>query len=183
MLAHLVRDGALEAVGRGVYLWSGEAAPNHLEIRVAWLRLDPAAAARERDGLGADDGVVSHASACVLHEIGDIPAPAVELAVPRRRRTTAPHVRIRVRADLTPDLVAVVDGLPVTTPARTIVDLLRDGADGGHVGGVIADAERRGLIDSERLARAVARFAPRYGMAGDTGLDLLTTLAAMSVPT
>jgi hypothetical protein len=79
--------------------------------------------------------------------------------------------------------VTVVDGLPVTTPTRTILDLLRDGADGGHVGGVIADATRRGLIDPQRLAPAAAAFAPRYAMPGATGLDLLDALIAQSVPT
>jgi len=181
--ARLVRDGALEAVDRGIYLAPAAAEPNHLEIRIAWLRLDRQTLSAERDGLGADDGVVSHASACVLHELGDIPAPMVELTVPRRRRSTAPYVRIRVRTGLTATQVTVVDGLPVTTPERTIVDLLRDGADGGHVGGVIADAVGRGLIDPERLARTVARFAPRYAMPGATGLDLLAMLIAMSMPT
>jgi hypothetical protein len=58
------------------------------------------------------------------------------------------------------------DGLPVTTAERTVVDLLRDGADGGRLGGLIADAEHRGMIDPERLAGRVARFAARYAMPG-----------------
>lgn len=179
----LVRSGALEPVGRGVYLWTSDPEPNHLDIRVAWLRLDPAAVPWERDGLGLNDGVVSHRSACVLHELGDIPAPAVELTVARRRRVTTPHVVTRVRASLSANEVERLDGLPVTTVARTIVDLLRDSADGGHVGGVIADAQRRELIDPERLAPRVSRFASRYAMPGADGLELLAMLAAMSVPT
>ena len=182
-LARLVRDGALESVERGTYLLAGCDWPIHLEIRVAWLRLDPAALPGARDGLGADDGVVSHRSACLLFELGDIPAPATELTVPRCRRTRVPHVRLRVCSDLPAQQVAVVEGLPVTTPARTIVDLLRDSADGGHVGGVVADAANRGLIRLDRLAPHVERFASRYAMPGADGLELLEMLIAMSVPT
>lgn len=179
----LVRAGLLEAVDRGVFRLTADALPRDLEIRVAWLRLDPAAAPGARDGLGMNDGVVSHRSACVLHELGDIPAPVVELTVPRRRRLAMPFLRLQVRSALSAHEVTVVDGLPVTTVERTVIDLMRDGADGGHVGGVIADAERRGLIDPERLAPAVARFAARYAMPGADGLDLLDVLVAQSIPT
>jgi len=181
--ARLVRAGLLEAVDRGVYWLTADTLPRHLEIRIAWLRLDPATTAGERDGLGANDGVVSHRSACVVHELGDIPAPVVELTVPRRRGVAMPYLRLRVRSGLSAHEVTVVDGLPVTTVARTVIDLMRDSADGGHVGGVIADAERRGLIDLEQLAPAAARLAARYAMPGSDGLDLLDALVAQSVPT
>lgn len=179
----MLREGVLEALGGGVYLATAYPAASHLDVRAAWLRLDPRAAPGGRDGLGPDDAVVSHRSACLLLDLGDIPAPEVELSVPRRRRTSVAYVRLRVRTDLTADQVTVVGGLPVTTPARTILDLLRDGADGGHIGGVVADAAHRGLIDLGRLAARVESFAPRYALTGATGLDLLTTLMAMSTPT
>lgn len=175
-------EGALDAVGPGVYLLGGSPEPSHLEIRVAWLRLDPATPAWERDGLGTSDGVVSHRSACVVHGLGDIPAPAVELMVPKRRRITGPWLRLRVRTGLSACEVTMLDGLPVTTAALTIIDLLRDRADGGHVGGVILDAERRGLIDPDQLAPRVKRFAPFYAMPRAGGRDLLSVLVSMAAP-
>lgn len=178
----LVREGALDAVGPGVYLLDGLPEPIHLYIRIAWLRLDPATPAWERDGLGSRDGVVSHRSACVVHGLGDIPSPAVELIAPRRRRITGPWLRLRVRSGLSSREVTVLDGLPVTTVALTITDLLRDRADGGHVGGVILDAERQGLIDPDQLAPHVERFAPSYAMPGASGRDLLGVLASMATP-
>lgn len=77
----------------------------------------------------------------------------------------------------------MLDGLPVTTVALTIIDLLRDRADGGHVGGVILDADRRGLIDPDQLAPRVERFAPSYAMPHTSGRDLLSVLVSMATPT
>src|SRR6266581_1799366 len=77
-LLRLREAGLVDPVGRGVYLLAGAAPPTHLEIRVAWLRLDSARPAWHRGRLDPDGGVVSHRSACLLHGLGDIPAPEVE---------------------------------------------------------------------------------------------------------
>lgn len=175
-----LRDANLvEQVGRGVYRIAGAATPSHLEIRIAWLRLDPQRPAWERDGRGMRDGVVSHRSACVVHQLGDIPAPNVELTVPKRLTTRDPWVVLHRRdGPLPPEDITVVEGLPVTTAARTIVDLIRDGADAGHIGGVIADAERRGMLDLRALADLVKPFAARYALPGGSGEELISALVA-----
>lgn len=179
-LLRLSEVGLLESVGRGVYLLAAGGVPQHLEIKVAWLRLQPRQFAWERPAGHRDSGVVSHASACRLHELGDIPAPEVEISVPRRRTTTEPFVRLRT-APMERGQITVVDGLPVTTAERTIVDLLRAKADGGHVGGVIADAERRDLIVVDELAEGVQPFARKYGLpAKATGLELIDHLVAQA---
>ncbi|MEW2102809.1 type IV toxin-antitoxin system AbiEi family antitoxin domain-containing protein [Streptomyces sp. SID4956] len=179
-LKRLVEAGLLENVGRGVYALSAAGMPRHLEIKVAWLRLQAGIPAWERRPGDRDSGVVSHASACQLHGLGDIPAPDVEISVPRRRTTTDPFVRLRTaRLDATD--ITVVDGLPVTTVLRTIVDLLRVKADGGHVGGVIADAERRDLVDVGALADAVQPHARKYGLSpAATGQQLLDHLVGQA---
>ncbi|MGA5317380.1 type IV toxin-antitoxin system AbiEi family antitoxin domain-containing protein [Streptomyces pseudogriseolus] len=179
-LKRLTEAGLLENVGRGVYALSAAGLPHHLEIKVAWLRLQPTVPAWERPIGGPDSGVVSHASACRLHSLGDIPAPDVEISVPRRRTTTEPFVRLRT-ADLPAADITMVDGLPVTTPARTIVDLLHAKADGGHVGGVIADAERRDLVDINELAQAVQPYARKYGLRrAATGYELIEHLVGQA---
>ena len=178
-LLRLCDADLLENVGRGVYLLPGAVRPSQLEIRVAWLRLDPARPAWERDGRGKKDGVVSHRSACLLHELGDIPAPKVELTVSGRLTTREPWVELHQHpGPLDPAEIVVVGGLPVTSAERTIVDLLQDGADAGHVGGVVVDAEHRGLVDLDTLAVRVERFADHYAVPGGSGRELLSTLAA-----
>ncbi|MFF3441562.1 type IV toxin-antitoxin system AbiEi family antitoxin domain-containing protein [Streptosporangium sp. NPDC002721] len=162
-LLRLVEAGFLENVGRGVYLVTGAVRPEHLDIKVAWLRLEPKLPAWQRHGLETYGGVVSHGSACELHQLGDLPTSLVEISVPRRRTTREHGVRMH-RAELEAADVVLVDGLPVTTAERTVVDLLAARVDGAHVGGVIADADRYGLTNRDSLGRRVARFTTAYGL-------------------
>ncbi|MEU4151750.1 type IV toxin-antitoxin system AbiEi family antitoxin domain-containing protein [Streptomyces sp. NPDC026659] len=179
-LLRLTESGLLENVSRGVYLLVAAGVPRHQDIKAAWLRLMPKTFAWDRPAGHQDSGVVSHASACLLHELGDIPAPEVEITVPRRRTTTEPFVRLRTAA-LDAAEITVVDGLPVTTALRTITDLLQARADGGHIGGVIAAAERRDLIALDDLAERVRPYVRRYGLKGtDTGRDLINHLVAQA---
>lgn len=179
-LLRLTEAGLLENVSRGVYFLATGAMPQHVDIKAAWLRLQPREFAWNRPLGHPDSGVVSHASACRLHELGDIPAPDVEITVPRRRTTNEPFVRLRT-ASLEPADITVADGLPVTTAARTVIDLLQAKADGGHIGGVIAEAERRGLITVDDLAERVWPYARKYGLkATATGRDLIDHLVAQA---
>ncbi|WP_173019565.1 type IV toxin-antitoxin system AbiEi family antitoxin domain-containing protein [Streptomyces alkaliphilus] len=175
-LKRLTGVGLLENVGRGVYAMPAAGQPRHLETKVAWLRLQPEVFAWERAPGDPDSGVVSHASACRLHDLGDIPASGVEISVPRRRTTVEPFVRLRTARLDTAD-ITVIDGLPVTTVERTVVDLLKAKADGGHVGGVIADAVRRDLVNIDKLAERVQPFVRRYGLpSSTTGHELVDHL-------
>ncbi|MDQ0811416.1 hypothetical protein QFZ63_003130 [Streptomyces sp. B3I7] len=104
----------------------------------------------------------------------------MEITVPRRRTTNEPFVRLRT-ASLEPADITVADGLPVTTAARTVIDLLQAKADGGHIGGVIAEAERRELITVDDLAERVWPYARKYGLeATATGRDLIDHLVAQA---
>lgn len=179
-LLRLTEVGLLENVSRGVYLLSTSGMPLHLDIKAAWLRLQPGEFAWNRPPGHPDSGVISHASACRLHELGDIPSPDVEITVPRRRTTHEPFVRLRT-APLDSTEITVVDGLPVTTATRTITDLLKAKADGGHVGGVIAEAERRDLITVDDLAEHLQPHARKYGLkATATGRDLIDHLVTQA---
>ncbi|GAA4196658.1 hypothetical protein GCM10022252_44340 [Streptosporangium oxazolinicum] len=162
-LLRLVEADFLESVGRGVYLVTGAVRPEHLDIKVAWLRLEPKLPAWQRHSLETYGGVISHGSACELHQLGDLPTSLVEISVPRRRTTREPGVRMH-RAELEAADVVLVDGLPVTTAERTVIDLLAARVDGAHVGGVIADADRYGLTNRNSLGRRVARFTAAYGL-------------------
>ncbi len=178
-MKRLTDAGLLESISRGVYLLTGSGYPAHLDIAVAWLRLQPAVPAWERRADDPDSAVVSHASACLLHGLGDIPSGEVELTAPRRRVTREPFVKLHIAA-LEPEDVVTVDGLPVTTVTRTVVDLLRQHTDGGHVGGVIAEADRRELVSAQSLAPHVARFAKRYGLPQNDGIALVEHLVAQA---
>ncbi|MEO3812999.1 type IV toxin-antitoxin system AbiEi family antitoxin domain-containing protein [Sphaerisporangium sp. B11E5] len=175
-LLRLTEAELLENVGHGVYLVAGAVPPKHQEIKVAWLRLNPGTPAWRRQRPETYEGVISHASACVLHDIGDIPATTVTISTPRRRTTREPNVRLLQRA-VDPADVTLIDGLPVTTPERTIVDLLADRADGGHIAGALADARHRSLLDLRTLAPRATPYAKSYGLPpAATGHDLVAHL-------
>jgi hypothetical protein len=75
----------------------------------------------ERLGAPGTLAVVSHRSAAVVLELGDIYADVHEFCSPARRQTRRPDVRLHRGAVRAEDW-ALVDGLPVTTPLRTITD-------------------------------------------------------------
>lgn len=175
-LSGLVQSGVLVVVGAHVFQLAGAPLPPHLDIKVAWLQLEPGTPAWQR--LTGNSGVISHSSACRLHGLGDLPVGTVEMFAAASGTVEA---GVRVHHEPRPDSaqITVVDGLPVTTAGRTITDLLHTGLDGGHVGGVAADAARLGLVDLRALAHQVAVFAPAYGLpASASGHDLISRLLA-----
>jgi predicted transcriptional regulator of viral defense system len=162
-LTRLTAAGVLEHVLHGVYGVPAALSSANLTEKAVWLRLDPSRPAWQRHPLDGSGGVVSHRSAAAVHDLGDVIPDVVELTVPRRRTTRDRGVRLRL-GSLSPGDVERVDGLPVTTAERTVLDLLADHMDGGHIGGVLADALRRRLVDLDRLADHAQRYAARYGV-------------------
>lgn len=106
--------------------------------------------------------VLSHRSAATLHGIRrgdpsrtDVPAPG---RVGRRKGIRA-H-----QAALPPDEIAEVDGVPVTTVARTLLDLAAV-VDRHEVERAMEQAEALRLADSTPLAALVERYPGRRGSA------------------
>ncbi|WP_277210844.1 hypothetical protein [Isoptericola croceus] len=58
---------------------------------------------------------------------------------------------------LEPQDVRLIDGMPTTTPERTIADLVRSGHDLSHVAGVFGDAVRTGQTTTERTRQGLLR--------------------------
>ncbi|MGW6642328.1 substrate-binding domain-containing protein [Streptomyces iakyrus] len=175
-LLRLERSGALESVGHGVYRLAAAPPPEHLRIKVAWLRLAPGTPARDRRTDGPGSGVVSHTSACAVHGLGGRPHDPVELTVPSRR-TTRDETVVLHRARMEAEDITVVDGLPVTTVPRTVVDLLEDRADAARTGTFVAEAAARGLVRVGDLAPRVAAYAGAYGLPAEaSGTELLEFL-------
>lgn len=103
-----VRLGHLIPAGYGIY-----ALPGVLDSEGTILR----AATR------ALDGVASHESAARLHGIDGLDPSRITISVPVRRSNRFTGVIVHQVTDLAPEHTTRVLGLPVTTPARTILDL------------------------------------------------------------
>lgn len=178
-LNHLVSVGILERVEHGVY--AATAAPDeHRDKRVAWLVLAPGMMAEERLAEPAATGVLSHTSAATLHRLGDLLDDIPEVTVTQRKQTRRP-MRVH-HLPLASSDVTLVEGLPVTTPERTVADLIRDGHDLDHIAHLTGDGLTRGVIDVTRLARQLEPVAHRMGAEdGPAAVAKLIEIAGLDV--
>ncbi len=146
--------GRLHSLHRGVYLIGTLRGP--LEPEFA-----PEMAAVLACGSGA---LASHASAARLWELGLVRGPGspVEVMIPARVHRERRGIRVHRASGLTPSDCCVRDGIPVTTPGRTLRDLsARLGTQA--LSRLIARAEREGLLDDQDLAAMVVRHTGRRG--------------------
>ena len=108
-----VRNGSLARLYCGVYRFI--AAPMTWHQRALGLTM-----------LGGQGALLSHESAAFLHELEDYGEPRVlDLSLPRCRRMREPD---ETRVHRTREFLegTVIEGLPATTLARTLVDLSKD---------------------------------------------------------
>lgn len=136
-IRHRLRTGWLLRLHRGVY------AVGHTALRKEgrWL------AAILACGQGA---VLSHRSAAALWGIRPSASARIEVSVPRSRDGVAGVVVHRPRR-LTPDDVTEKDGIPATTPARTLHDLARL-VSPAEIERAQARAQRMGLVSHHEHA-------------------------------
>lgn len=172
-LKQMTDSGMLERLRHGMYRVTRFPYDEHQAARVAWMALDPGRVIWERLDDAVPTGVVSHRSAAVLHQLGDVDADVVQLTTMRRVRLSIPEVEIE-RGHLDRDDWEVVDGMAVTTPVRTIADLAAEGIDTGHLAAVVRDALVRNLAGVDSVTAALAETAHDYGHVpfdGDGFLD------------
>lgn len=138
-MSRLAAAEHLRRVGQGVYLDAGSPEGPFTHVQAAWLAAEPARTAEERLADRVPQVVVGGATAAFLHEVGDLQPEPVELLVARPR--VSRRAGIRYRARLVPvEQVTVVAGLPVTSVARTISDLVDAHTDLSLVADVLRDA-------------------------------------------
>lgn len=173
-LARMLSDGRLERVAHGVYRVSGAGEPDHLQLRAAWLQLDPATPAWERIH-SPTVALVSHTSAASLYGVGDLRADIHELTVPTRHQTRRPDVRIH-RGEATGKQHIVLAGLPATRAARMIGDLLGDHVEPASVARITAEVVDRVFDYPSNIAECLAPYASRFGFRRGDGVALLDYL-------
>ena len=151
-LVQLHQTGDVERVSRGVYrLTRFPISPLGQYMEAAlWPQV------RRPDARG----IVSHASALAVHGLSDASPAKVHLTLPtdvRIRRAVPRHLALHY-ADLPPGDVEEIEGVPVTTPERTIRDVHADRIGPALVRQAIEDGQRAGrltLDQADRLAREI----------------------------
>lgn len=136
-------------------------APVHGFPYAAWLALTPAQYAWER----TLDIVLSHASAARLHGLGAVSAPVITFTAPTD--LPAPRATRVIVASVPADERTEAGGVPVTTAARTIRDLVAAGTDHNELRHAVTDAVRRDLIDLLELHRTISAAAAEQEISTD----------------
>jgi hypothetical protein len=145
------RVGRLHRLYRGVYAVGHRAVSLHGRFLAAVKACRPGA-------------VLSHWSAAVLWGFADRRPAVVDVTIWHGARRRVRGIRIHRTRALRADESTIYDGIPVTTPARTVIDLAAE----------LTDEELRTLlrraiglrkINLRQLIREMARAGKRSGMA------------------
>lgn len=106
--------------------------------------------------------VLSHRDAAALHGMRPTPeGRKVSVTTPAHARAIA-GVWVKARRALVEEDVAVVKAIPVTSPARTLVDLAPM-LTAAQLQSTLGETDRRGLLDVQAVERALARVKSRHG--------------------
>jgi predicted transcriptional regulator of viral defense system len=103
-------------------------------------------------------GVLSHETAAALYELGDLLPAKVHLTVPLNFRKKPAKTLLLHKAKIRVAEIEKRDGLPVTKPLRTILDLARAHLDDERLSAVTKDALQKGLVSRKELLDAIAKM-------------------------
>jgi hypothetical protein len=156
-IEYRLKTGRWQSIHRGVYRLAGGTRTFEQRTMAAVLA-------------GGASAVASHRAAGALFRLEGIEQGTIEILVPRARRVRQKGIRVH-RAELVRADVARISGIPVTTPARTLIDLasviardpLEDALD---------DAVRRKLVHPRSLESRLEGMQRR----GSTGAGVLLSL-------
>lgn len=162
VLARLTQRGKLERVARGVY-------------RIPYFPADRLSQYREavlwaRASRGPEQVALSHETALGVYGISDVNPSQVHLTVPkdaRLRRRKPKWIAIH-RGNLPPRDLTTHEGLPVTTVAKSVLDVMEATGRMEVARQAIKDARREGYISAtelNRLTRQLNQHAHGSGVA------------------
>ncbi len=151
LLSKHIKNSNIERLYRGIYRLCRFPAVDRAQedLVLAWL-------------WSARAGVLSHETALQLHGLSDALPSVIHLTVPsewsKRRLQLPPGVRLYYD-DLTPSESAWVGAVPVTTPARAIIEVARAHGDANVLDAACRQALREGKASLADLAEAVTYIA------------------------
>lgn len=163
MIDKRVARGRLVPLHRGVY------AVGHAHLRPNGYRLAAVLAVGAR-------AVLSHRDAAALHGLRSGGGTRIDVSTPKERRSTQ-RIRVHGRRALDARDVTQVDGIPVTTVERTLVDLA-EVVPADALRKALGEAERQRVLDTKAIEEALKRRRGRRGTATAKLRAALADLAA-----
>ena len=152
VLARLTGRRKLERVARGVY-------------RIPYYPSDRLSQYREavlwaRASHGPENVALSHETAMAVFGISDVNPSRVHISVPKgaRLRRRKPKWIVIHRGDLPPADVTLHEGLPVTTVAKSVLDVLNATGRLGLARQAIKDARKEGYLSTAEVNRLTCQL-------------------------
>lgn len=155
LLSHYVRRNRFERVRRGLYRLPGFPRPEDDEMREKWM------------AVGAEKAILSHQSALALLDLSDNIPNAVHLLLGRRHRglRRPAGVVIHTRPDEEEIATAWREGLRLTAPARTLVDVAGE-IQPEQLEMAVRQALGRGLLTARELEKEARRRGRHHALIG-----------------
>jgi predicted transcriptional regulator of viral defense system len=146
LLEHHVRRGRFERVRRGLYRIQGYPTAEHDDMREAWMII------------GTTGALLSHESALALLDLSDNIPDGVHLLVARKHRGLRRPTGVVLHTHPDSEAIPTVwrDGLPLTAPARTLLDVAPR-LQPEQLSMAVTQALRRGLLTTEQLQEEAIR--------------------------
>lgn len=146
LLDHHIRQGRYERIRRGLYRITGFPTTQHDNIREKWM------------AVGTDKAVIAYESALALLDLSDNIPDRVHLLVARQHRGLRRPFGVVIHTHRDGEDIQTVwrDGLPVTAPARTLVDVL-DEVQPEQAAMAVDQALRLGLVTERQLRNEASR--------------------------
>jgi len=138
-----VKQGNWIRVDHGIYRLKKFPAADHEDLMQWWL-------------WSRKKGVMSHETAAALYDLGDLLPAKIHLSVPPDFRKKPTKNVVLHKANLGESEIEKRDGLSVTTPLRTILDLARAHLDDERLSAVTRDAIHKGLVSRNDLLAALS---------------------------
>ncbi len=149
-IEHRIAKGKLLPVGYGVYA----VGRRELSREGRWM------AAILACGEGA---VLSHRSAGALYGIAEERRGLIEVSVPRYGKRTRGGIKVHSRASLRANECGTVDGIPVTSPVQTMLDLATE-LGPRTLERAVNEADKRDVIAADSLRGALVERGGEPGV-------------------
>ncbi|MGI8804730.1 MAG: type IV toxin-antitoxin system AbiEi family antitoxin domain-containing protein [Thermoleophilaceae bacterium] len=145
-----VRAGRLKPLHKGVYAVGHRSLTLHGHWMAAVLACGPGA-------------MLSHRDAAELWGLRESAAAAIDVTAIGRSRHSQPGIRVHRPRSLHPEDRTIRDGIPVTSLARTLLDLA-EVLNPRQLDHAVEEAERRRLLDLRAIERLLRRSRGHRGV-------------------
>ena len=161
LISHHAKQGNFLRAARGVYRLRRFPASPFEDLIVACLRAGPEAA-------------VSHETALGVYGLSDLMPAQIHLIVPRTKSRRLKGLKLH-RHRLEKGEVTRRDGVQVTTPIRTLLDVAAAGVTEDQVTQAVQEALQRGLVQRNELFTAARSRGGRARRVIERALTMVRT--------